>query len=113
MTTHDVFLDRIEKNGIVVVTNYAGEVPVGTIFTQLAKVRHEFTSGSSNATELWSKPIKLRLLDVIIYRKSVSSIPKGWSAGLILEGEEHEELSHALIGKSKNEFVHLRSKNAA
>jgi hypothetical protein len=113
MAIYDVFLDRIEKNGIVVATNYAGEVPVGTVFTQIAKVRLEGTPGSSNATELWSKPIKLRLLDVIIYRNSVSSIPKGWSAGLVLEGEEYEELSHALIGKSKNEFVHLRSTNSA
>ncbi len=111
MTIYDVFLDRIEKNGIVVATNNAGEVPLGTVFTQLAKVRLEGVPGSSNTTELWSKPIELRLLDVIIYRKSVTSIPKGWSAGLVLEGEGYEELSHALMAKSKNEFVHLRSKN--
>ena len=111
MTVYDVFIDRIEKNGIVVATNNADEVPVGAVFTQLAKIRFEEMSDSNNVTELWSKPISLRLLDVIIYRKSVPSIPKGWSAGLVLEDKEYDEILNTLNGMSKHEIVHLRSPN--
>jgi hypothetical protein len=45
MTCYDVFLGRIEPNGIVVVTNNAGEVPVGAVFTQLAKISVEGEPG--------------------------------------------------------------------
>jgi hypothetical protein len=113
MTFYDVFLGRIEPNGIVVVTNNAGEVPVGTVFTKLAKISIEGEPGSSTAKELCSMPVSLRLADVIIYRKSGSSIPKGWSAGLHLEGEGFEAISNALANKGKNEFIHLRTADAA
>ena len=113
MAVFDIFVDRIESNGILVATNNADEVPVGTVFTQLVKVRIQDAQGSSTAIKLWSKPVNLRLIDVAIYRRSVPAMPKGWGAGLRLEGAGLELVTDALIGKIAGEFIHLRTLDAS
>jgi len=106
----DIFLDRIEPNGIVVGTNNANDIPLETTFTELVKVQVDFSSGDSTSTsaELWSTSIKLRLVDAIIFRKSVQAIPRGWSAGLRLEGWGIEAIADALKDKKRGEFIYLR-----
>ncbi len=113
MKSPDIFLDRIEARGIIVGTNNAEEVPVGTLFTLLVKIRHEGALGSGHRTELWSASISLRLTDAIIYRKSVPVIPGGWSAGLVLEGAGRDVVEAAIRDKQHGEFVHLRVADAA
>ena len=108
MLIYDIFLDRIEPNGIVVGTNNAKEVPVGTVFTKLVKVRVEGALGSSTSIQLWSIPVALRLTDVIIYRRSISAVPRGWGVGLHFKGSGLAEVVKALADKVKFEFIHLR-----
>lgn len=113
MKTPDIFLDRIETRGIIVGTNNAAEVPIGTLFTLLVKIRREGAPGSSRFTELWSTPISLRLTDAIIYRKSVPVIPPGWGVGLILEGTGRDVVEAAIRDKQKGESIHLRVADTA
>ena len=113
MYSPDIFLDRIEDRGVIVGTNNADEVPVGTLFTLLVKVRHEGAVGFGRYTELWSSPISLRLTDAIIYRKSVSVIPSGWGVGLVLEGAGRDLVENAIREKRQGEFIHLRVADAA
>lgn len=113
MTSHDIFLDHIEPGGIVVATNNADEVPTGTVFSLLVKTRYEGVRGYGQLIELWSAPISLRLNDVFIFRKSVPAIPRGWSAGLVLEGSGIDKVEVAIREKQKGEFIHLRGTNAA
>jgi hypothetical protein len=111
MAATDIFLDRIEPNGIVVGTNNADDIPLGTVFTQLTKIRVDQIGGTP--TEVWSQTVDLRLVDVVIFRKSVETVPRGWSAGLRLEGMGMEAIADALSGKTKAEFIHLRAASAA
>lgn len=108
----DVFLDRIEHNGIIVVTNNAEDFPLGIVFSELTKIRVDYSTELSPPprTELWSTPVNLRLIEAIIYRKAVEIVPRGWSAGLRLAGVGMEAISDALKEKGKHEFVHLRAK---
>jgi hypothetical protein len=109
----DIFLDRIER-GIVVATNNADDFDLGTIFTELVRMRVEFGSEFSHRTEtqLMSTPINLRVVEAIIFRKPVEIIPRGWSVGLRLDGFGMKEVSEALEGKGKGEFVHLRAQSS-
>jgi hypothetical protein len=113
MKNLDIFLDRVESDGIFVATNNADEVPVGTVFTQLVKVRVGGASDAGSATELCSTPVRLRLTGAVILRKSVPAIPRGWSAGLRLEGTGLDTVEDALSGKVAGEFIHLRAADAA
>jgi hypothetical protein len=113
MKNFDIFLDRVESGDIIVATNNADEVPVGTMFTLLVKIRVEGTPGASNAVELYSTPVRLRLSDAVIFRKSVSAMPSGWSAGLRFEGTGLDAVTDALSGKAVGEFIHLRAADAA
>ena len=113
MKSPDIFLDRIGTKGIIVGTNNADDVPVGTLFTLLVKARRDGVPGSSYLTELWSAPISLRLTDAIIYRKSVMVVPSGWGAGLVLEGTGRDVVEAAIRDKQQNEFGHLRVAGAA
>ena len=113
MKSPDIFLDRIESRGIVVGTNNADDVPVGTLFTHLVKTRREGSPGSGHFTELWSTPIGLRLTDAIINRKSVPVVPAGWGVGMVLEGVGLELIETAIREKQQGEFIHLRVAGAA
>ena len=113
MTVPDIFLGSVEADGLIVGTNNADDVPVGTTFTRLVKIRVEGDPGAATATELWSKPISLRLVEVLIFRKSVALVPRGWSAGLRLEGVGIEAITDALGGKERREFLHLRTSDEA
>ena len=106
MTVCDIFLDRVESDGIIVGTNNADEIPVGTVFAQLV-IRTGETSSASTIT-----PVSLRLTDAIIYRRSVAAVPRGWSAGLRFEGSGLDAIADALDGKVAGEFVHLRTAGA-
>lgn len=113
MNSPDIFLDRIEFRGIIVGTNNADEVPVGTLFTQLVKNRYDGAAGLGQLVELWSAPISLRLVDAVVFRKSVPTIPRGWSAGLVLEGTGRYLIEQAIREKQEGEFVHLRVADTA
>ena len=113
MAFPDIFIDRIEPNGIVVGTNNADDIPVGTLFTQLVKIRVEGSPGTTARTVLSSIPISLRLVEAIIYRKSVAVVPGGWSVGLRLEGAGIETIADSLSGRTASEFVHLQAPGAA
>ena len=111
MKSADIFLDRIERGGIVVATNNADDFDLGTIFTELVRIRVEFGSefAPRTETELMHTPINLRVVEAIIFRKPVEIIPRGWSVGLRLEGFGMKEISEALEGKGKGEYLHLRA----
>jgi len=113
MTILDIFLDRVEPDGIVVGTNNSDDIPVGTIFTELATIRVEGEPAARTATELSSTPISLHLMEAVIYRKSVAVVPRGWPAGLRLKGTGLEAIRDALGDKRAAEFVHLRTVGAA
>lgn len=111
MKSADIFLHRIERGGIVVATNNADDFDLRTIFTELVRMRVESGSELSprTETELMYTPINLRVVEAIIFRKPVEIIPRGWSVGLQLEGFGMKEVSEALEGEGKGEFIHLRA----
>lgn len=113
MVSVDIFLDRIDRSGLVVATNNADEFTLGTIFTELVKVRVEAGAEFSlrTTTEQWSTKIHICVVEAIIFRKPVELVPRGWSVGLRLEGVGVDEIADALDGKAKGEFVHLRASN--
>jgi hypothetical protein len=113
MKNLDIFLDRVESDGIIVATNNADEVPVGTVFTQLVKIRAGDASDAGSGIELCSTPVRLCLSGAVIFRKSVPAIPRGWSAGLRLDGAGLDAVTDALSGKVAGEFIHLRAADAA
>ena len=112
MWSADIFLDRIEPDGVVVATNNDKDIQIGTIFSEVVKVRVDLNMESSIrvVTELWSTKVNLRLTDATIFQKHVEVVPRGWSAGIILEGEGLELVLDALKEKDKTEFIHLRAK---
>jgi hypothetical protein len=111
MVSVGIYLDRIESNGLVVATNNGDAFPIGTIFTELVKVRVEGGTELSlrNTTELWSTGIHILVVEAIIFRKPVELVPRGWGVGLRLEGLGIDEVADALEGKANGEFVHLRA----
>lgn len=113
MRMAEIVVDRIERNGIIVGTNNAGEVPLGTLFTQLAKISLGAASMAGQAVAVMSAPVKLRLTDAIIYRKSVAVIPAGWGVGMVLEGEGRKALEDALLDRLSHEHILLRTTEAS
>jgi len=110
----DIFLDRIERGGMVVATNNADDFDLGTVFTELVRISVEFGSEflPRTETELVYTPINLRVIEAIIFRKPVEIIPRGWSVSLRLEGFGMKEISEALEGRGKGEFIHLRAESS-
>ena len=113
MAFPDIFIDRIEPNGIVVGTNNGDDIPVGTLFTQLVRIRVDGSLGTTTRTVLSCIPISLRLMEALIYRKPVAVVPSGWGVGLRLEGAGIETIADWLSGRTASEFVHLQAPGAA
>lgn len=101
-------VDSILQAGVVVGRNGRGDVPLGTVFTILAKSRLE----SDRVTSVDLGPLRsidLRLMEVQWYRRSIDHIPGGHTAGLRLEGTGMEAIEEALASKQKGESVLLRT----
>jgi len=103
-------VDRLEPNGLVVGRNGDVDVPLGTVFVALGKLRLD--GDSPNFTHVGMgdvATIDLRLTEVHWFRKTIDAIPRGHSAGLRLEGRGLEVLADALASKKEREFLIIRT----
>jgi len=106
--TVDVFIGREAEPGLFVVTNNGDDVPVGTRFTGLIKRAAGEGATEADAVEDNSLEVDLELVAADIFRKSVATIPRGWSAAVRFEGTGCDAIRGALAGKRKDECVHVR-----
>lgn len=101
-------VDSIFQDGVVIGRNGRGNVPLGTVFTILAKRRLEADRVTS--VELGQLGcIDLRLAEVQWYRRSIDHIPGGHTAGIRLEGTGMEAIAEALASKQNGESILLRT----
>jgi hypothetical protein len=103
----EIFLDRIESAGLVVATNNAGDVSVGTTFTKLVKT--QLAGNSGTPMELWSATVDLRIVEASIFRKAVETVPHGFSAGLRFHGVGMDAIMEALASRETGHFICLRA----
>jgi hypothetical protein len=101
-------VDCILQDGVVVGRNGRGDVPLGTVFTTLAKSRFEVDRMKSVDLGLLCS-VELRLEEVQWYRRSIDHIPGGHTAGLRLGGTGMEALAEALASKQDRESILLRA----
>src|SRR5688572_16434709 len=86
-------VDAAEENGLVTGRNEDGDVPVGTTFTGIRKVRFEGDAHPAIRIDLGVVAcINLQLRQVEWYGRSIALIPSGHTAGLRVDGEGLETL---------------------
>lgn len=103
-------VERLEPNGLVVGRNGDVDVPLGTVFVALEKLRID--GDSPNFTHVGmggGATIDLRLTEVHWFRRTIDAIPRGHSAGLRLEGRGLEVLADALASRKEREFLIIRT----
>jgi hypothetical protein len=109
----DTFLTRIEPNGLVVLTNNADAIPLGTVFNQLAKRRASRNGDDIEWVDLGVIANVELVLKGIYLTTNLNNladvVPKGWHAGVRLQGDGLQELEQAVRTKAENEYIHLRA----
>lgn len=106
--SYEFQVDCILQDGVVWGRNSRGNVPLGTVFTTLAKSRLE--ADLPKLVDLGSLScVDLRLAEVQWYRRSIDHVPCGHTAGLRLEGTGLEAIAEALAAKQTGESILLRS----
>jgi hypothetical protein len=101
-------VDTADATGLVTGRNDDGDVPVGTTFTAVRKVRldgekHPFTRIDLGVVAT----VNLCLRGVEWYGRSIDVIPGGHTAGLRLEGEGLETLRAAVLSAEPREYIFL------
>ena len=108
MNVIEFWVDRIEKQGLVVGRNGYRDIPVGFTFTHLSKARVDGPTHALQTTNLGRVAlVQLRLEEVHWYRRKIEFVPSGHSAGLLLQGEGLNELRKALAECGSGEYLSL------
>ena len=101
-------VDKILSNGAVVGRNGYVDIPVGTVFGSVRKLKL-FRDGVG----FWQPPkcilerVSLRLEKVEWFRRFIDAIPGGHGAGLHLSGDGFLALARALAERGESEYVSL------
>src|SRR5688500_15787247 len=89
-------VDRADDSGFVVGKNhFDGDIPIGTTFSAITKGRFESDYKSPWVDLGTVATVRLRILSVQIFDKDVDGIPRGWGAGIRVEGEGVPQLIEA------------------
>jgi hypothetical protein len=103
-------VDSRRADGMFIGRNSDLDIPIGTIFTRVGKVRVDGPPSALQDIDLGTfAVVKLTLQEVEFYRCKIDLVPAGHSAGIRLSGEGVEELVEALNTKLDREYVHLRT----
>lgn len=103
-------VDRIEPNGLVIGRNGDADIPLGTVFVALKKVRIDSGPPDRRTIDLGDvAAISLRLVEVQWYRRKIDLVPGGHTAGLKLEGLGFDAIAGALASKQEREFLFIRA----
>lgn len=106
--SYEFQIDCLLQDGVVLGRNGRGDVPLGTVFTTLAKSRLE--ADLTTSVDLGTLGcVDLRLAEVQWYRRSIDHIPGGHTAGLRLEGTGLEAIADALAARQERESIFLRT----
>ncbi len=76
-------VDSANEDGVVTGQNEDGDIPVGTVFDRIFASNGDTLSG----TDELALPIRLKLVEVVLYGRKVELVPGGHSALLRVEGE--------------------------
>jgi hypothetical protein len=112
MTVADFLVESILNDGLVVGANGNIDVPLGTVFTELALTRVDGTPPELVSVELGavaSVRLTVREVENKFFRKPLQVIPRGHTAGLRLDGEGMERVREALRIKQPREYVSMRA----
>jgi hypothetical protein len=109
MSTLEVFVDRIIKDGRAVVTNNSdASIPLGTLFAHLQLRRVPTHSRvPAEAASAPTEEVSLSVTEIDMYRKPVDEIPRGYGAAIRLKGEGSEKLEDFLSRKTESMYVFL------
>jgi len=111
MENSRILIGRIEKNGLVVVTNCADHnIPLGTQLSRLTKERVTLSLPDIYHTELGEFGSVSLVVEEITLKKwgsPVESIPIGWSAALRISGKGMDTLIRVLEEATDGEHVFL------
>lgn len=106
----EFFVDSIDDEGRVIGRNADADIPVGTTFSMLRRrlVHMDPDTAWSEDTGLIAE-VRLVLVDVRWYGRSVDAVPRGHTAALIVAGDGLERLAAALEGLGQREYISLVS----
>lgn len=103
-------VDSIDKNGLILGRNDQIDIPLGTVFTKITKLKVQGDIENLETVELGVVgEINLTLIRISWYKKETSYVPGGHTAGLELKGNGHSLLSEVLRKTSENEYVHIQA----
>jgi hypothetical protein len=99
-------VDSVEPSGQVLGRNHDFDIPVGTTFVVIRKVRVDGDMMHLHTVDLGViAPIALTLKAVELYGRSLDVIPGGYTAGLTLEGIGLDALTEAIRSAAEREYV--------
>jgi hypothetical protein len=103
-------VDRIDPNGLVIGRNGYADIPLGTVFVALKKVRIDSAESDLRTVDLGDvATIGLQLTEVQWYRRKIDVVPGGHTAGLRLEGLGLDTIAGALASRQDKEFLLIRA----
>lgn len=107
----DFGVDAIDAQGLVVGRNFFdGDLPLGTVFTAVLRRRHRRDDERDENVE-WRAvaPVRLVVREVRVFRASIGFIPRGYGAGLRLDGEGIDAVRAMLGDRGEHEGVILEA----
>ncbi len=98
-------VDRIDDT-IVITNGCEFDIPVGSVFTAMGKYKCEPPNYESIDLGIFAST-HLIVKEVEVYRRKIEVIPRGWSAGIVLEGDGMDKLESALGSVGKHDGLYL------
>jgi len=107
MDGFDLLVNGILDDGRYVVTNNGPDISVRASFKQVTIARSQEAEASLQTGVEIVASVNLTLHAADIYRESVGTVPRGWSAAISLAGLGSELLANALTDKGEGDRLHL------
>ena len=105
----EFLVDGVTDGGMILGRNGSVDIPVGTVFTKVTKVRFEGRDSSPQWTDLGIvEAVSLTLTQVELYRRQIDVVPGGHTAGIRLSGDGIGAVIEVLRNKLDSEYVHLK-----
>ena len=104
----EFYVHSVDPTGGVIGRNDNADIPLGTMFTVIRKVRVDGDLRSLQSIDLGvAAPIELALKEVEWYRRSLDFVPAGHTARLTVAGSGFEKLISALQTASERECISI------
>lgn len=104
----EFLVDSINEQGLIIGKSNADiDIPLGSAFSKILKAHYDNRIRNVETVELDN--IHLVLMGVTWYRREIDFIPKGHSAGIVLEGTGLKLLSEIINNSKKREYVHIQA----